>query len=87
MDLFLATGSTHKAQELQDMLAKANLKIEVYAAGQVGGMPEVEETESTLEGNARLKAQALKATLPQDSWVLADDSGLFVDILEAMHYE
>jgi non-canonical purine NTP pyrophosphatase (RdgB/HAM1 family) len=82
MDLFLATSSSHKAQELQEMLLSAGIDIEVYAANQVGGMPLVEETEPSLEGNARLKAQALKSTLPQNAWVLADDSGLFVDALD-----
>lgn len=82
MDLFLATSSSHKVQELQSMLKEADININVYPADQAGGMPLVEETESTLEGNARLKAQALKAILPQDAWVLADDSGLFVDALD-----
>lgn len=82
MDLFLATSSSHKAKELQAMLSDAGINIDVYAANQVGGMPSVEETEPSLEGNARLKAQALKATLPQNAWVLSDDSGLFVDALD-----
>lgn len=81
MDLFLATSSSHKARELQAMLGAAGIDINVYTANQVGGMPPVQETEPNLEGNARLKAQALKSTLPPNAWVLADDSGLFVDIL------
>ncbi len=57
----------------------------LVATGAVGEIvqgldwPDVEETEDTLEGNARLKAQAVyDATgLP----ALADDTGLFVDAL------
>jgi XTP/dITP diphosphohydrolase len=42
-------------------------------------MPEVAETEATLEGNARLKA--LAAARGSGLWSVADDSGLFVDAL------
>ena len=42
-------------------------------------MPEVEETEDTLEGNARLKA--LAAARASGLWTVADDSGLFVDAM------
>jgi XTP/dITP diphosphohydrolase len=42
-------------------------------------LPEVEETEDTLEGNARLKAVAVARGT--GLWSLADDSGLFVDAL------
>lgn len=82
MDLFLATSSKHKVRELQAMLEDVGISMEVYSADQLGGMPVVDETEGTLEGNARLKAQGLKASLPRQAWVLADDSGLFVDALD-----
>lgn len=42
-------------------------------------MPDVDETEDTLEGNAALKARALAATTGQPA--IADDTGLFVDAL------
>jgi XTP/dITP diphosphohydrolase len=42
-------------------------------------MPEVEETEDTLEGNARLKA--LAGARGTGLWTVSDDSGLFVDAL------
>ncbi len=45
----------------------------------VSPFPEVEETEETLEGNARLKAVAAARASGLRS--LADDSGLFVDAL------
>ena len=45
-------------------------------------MPAVVEDAGTFEGNARKKALALKPRVPADAWVLADDSGLCVDILD-----
>ena len=39
------------------------------------------EDTGTFAGNARKKALALKARLPPEAWVLADDSGLCVDAL------
>ena len=44
-------------------------------------MPEVVEDAGTFVGNARKKAEALRAILPPGSWVLADDSGICVDAL------
>ncbi len=43
-------------------------------------MPEVEESEVTLEGNALLKARALVAATGHAA--IADDTGLFVEVLE-----
>jgi XTP/dITP diphosphohydrolase len=43
------------------------------------GVPDVEETEDTLEGNALLKAHALANATGQAA--IADDTGLFVDAL------
>lgn len=63
------------------MMRDAGLPCNVFSARAVGGMPEVEETEATFEGNARLKAEALRRHVPPDAYVLADDSGLAVDAL------
>lgn len=81
MKLFLATGNLHKVEELQAMLAAADLEIEVHTPAVVGGMPEVVEDQETFSGNALKKARALSAILPEDGWALADDSGLCVDAL------
>ncbi|MCR6657173.1 MAG: RdgB/HAM1 family non-canonical purine NTP pyrophosphatase [Opitutus sp.] len=81
MRLFLASGNRHKAEELQGLAAAAQLPLEIVSAAEAGGMPDVEENAGTFVGNARLKAQALLAKLPADSWVLADDSGVCVDAL------
>lgn len=63
-------------------LAQAGgLAVEIVSAKAVGGMPPVVEDAGTFIGNARKKALGLKAVLPADAWVLADDSGLCVDAL------
>lgn len=84
MDLYLATSNRHKVNELRVMFNEVELDIKVHLADEVGGVLVVEESEETLEGNARLKAWALKRLVPEDGWVLADDSGLFVDALDGV---
>jgi XTP/dITP diphosphohydrolase len=85
MRLYLASGNAHKAAEFQalaDGLRGTRIPvIEVASASQVGGMPAVVEDAGTFVGNARKKALALKACLPEDGWALADDSGLCVAAL------
>jgi len=81
MKLYLASGNAHKAQEFQALAEASRLNLEFLSARAVGGMPPVEEDTGTFVGNARKKAIALKAKLPDEAWVLADDSGLCVDAL------
>ncbi|MDQ8204511.1 RdgB/HAM1 family non-canonical purine NTP pyrophosphatase [Pelagicoccus sp. SDUM812003] len=81
MKLYLATGNLHKIEELQAMLAAANLAVEVHTPAAVGGMPNVVEDQDSFSGNALKKARALAAMLPAEDWALADDSGLAVEIL------
>lgn len=80
--LFLASGNSHKLKELQTALDLAGLSIRVCGPDQAGGMPEVEETGSTFESNALLKAKGLWEVGPADAWYLADDSGIEIDALE-----
>lgn len=77
--LILATGNLHKVGEFAGLLAGMGWEVASAEAG--GGMPHVEETGQTFAANAELKAQALRARAPKESWVLADDSGLEVDAL------
>jgi len=81
MKLFLASGNAHKVAEFQALAAAAGLPVEIVSACAVGGMPAVEEDTGTFVGNARKKALALRAKLPAEAWVLADDSGVCVDAL------
>ncbi|HEV8072718.1 MAG TPA: non-canonical purine NTP pyrophosphatase [Opitutaceae bacterium] len=81
MKLFLASGNTHKAGELQSLADARGLRVEIVSAAAVGGMPPVVEDAGTFAGNARKKALALRTRLPAEGWALADDSGLCVDAL------
>jgi XTP/dITP diphosphohydrolase len=80
--IYLASGNTHKLHELQTALDQAGLPVKVSGPDSIGGMPEVEETESTFEGNALLKAHGLKEVGSRDGWFLADDSGIEIDALD-----
>lgn len=82
MELYLATTNQHKVKELQALVFQAGLDIGVHTPEALGDMGEVAETEDTFEGNARLKAQALQRIAPEDTWILADDSGICVEALK-----
>lgn len=78
----LATRNAHKAEELARILESLNVDVTLKLVSDFPDVPEVPETESTFEGNARLKAKALvEATgLP----AIADDSGICVHALNDM---
>ena len=80
--IYLASGNSHKLHELQTALSQAGLPLKVYGPDNIGGMPGVEETGSTFEANALLKAYGLKEIGPLDGWFLADDSGIEIDALD-----
>ena len=75
MRLLLATHNAGKLRELRSRVQA----LEVLSLDDVPPMPEVEETEDTLEGNARVKS--LAGARGSGLWTVADDSGLFVDAL------
>jgi XTP/dITP diphosphohydrolase len=79
--LYLASGNLHKVAELQGLADNAGLPLCVHSAREVGGMPEVVEDTGTFIGNARKKAIACRAQVPEGGWVMADDSGICVDAL------
>ena len=73
----LATTNPHKAREIREILATGGLEVELLDRPE--WVPEVEETEGTLLGNARLKAAALvrQTGLP----AIAEDTGIEVEAL------
>jgi XTP/dITP diphosphohydrolase len=78
----LATNNEAKLEELRRIVATAAPDVQVLGLTEVPPYPQPAETERTFAGNALLKARAcLTATgLP----ALADDSGLEVEVLNAM---
>jgi XTP/dITP diphosphohydrolase len=80
MKFVLATRNSHKATELKRILEELDLDCELFTVADFPGAPEVEETETTFEGNALLKARALVKFTGLAA--IADDSGLCVDALD-----
>ena len=74
--LVVATHNPGKARELAEILEN---RFELVTAGALG-LPEPDETETTFEGNALLKARA--AAQASGLIALADDSGLSVAALD-----
>ena len=78
----LATRNPEKLAELRRILDAVLPGNAVLGLDDVASYDEPAETESTFEGNARLKAHACLAATGLPS--LADDSGLCVDALNGM---
>ncbi|EHJ51809.1 nucleoside-triphosphate diphosphatase [Streptococcus macacae] len=75
--ILIATHNEGKTKEFRQLFAQLGLKVENL--NQYPDLPEVEETGLTFEENARLKAETIAKQTGKI--VLADDSGLKVDIL------
>ncbi len=78
----VATHNAKKAVELRRVLADEGLSANVIGLAECQPYPEPEETESSFEGNALLKARA--AARETGQLAVADDSGLAVDLLNGM---
>ena len=76
MTLVLATRNSGKISEIKALLPG----VRVAPAASIAGCPEPEETGSTFEENALIKARAVSSYTGKT--VLADDSGLEVDALD-----
>lgn len=77
MKLVLASKNRHKLTEMQTILGE--LGLEVVLESEVGVDVDVEETGTTFEENALLKAKAVMEASGMAA--IADDSGLEVDAL------
>jgi XTP/dITP diphosphohydrolase len=71
----LATANPDKAAQMRSILEPLGLVVEERPAD----IPDVEETEDTLEGNSYLKAAAISSATGLAA--IADDTGLFVHAL------
>jgi XTP/dITP diphosphohydrolase len=77
MKLVFATNNLNKLKEVQNMLSDS---IEILSLKDIHCFHEVEETESTLEGNAQLKADYITNKFGFNCF--ADDTGLEVASLD-----
>ena len=77
MKLVFATNNLHKLKEVQEMLSNT---IELLSLKDIGCFEDIKETESTLEGNAKLKADYITEKYGFDCF--ADDTGLEVEALD-----
>ena len=73
--LYVATGNPHKVEEIQAILGPLGFEVR-----RPDGLEDVDETGATFRDNAILKAAAAARAL--GAAVLADDSGLAVDVLD-----
>lgn len=78
MKIVAATNNQGKVKEIKSILGE--LGFEIVSQGELGLDLDVDETGTTFEENALLKAQA--AAMASGMCALADDSGLCVDALD-----
>jgi XTP/dITP diphosphohydrolase len=74
--LLVSTRNPHKVREIRTILGA---RFEVSDLSILPSLQEVEETGTSFEANAELKAIAASQLF--EGWVIADDSGLEVDAL------
>ena len=79
MRLFIATTNRDKLREIRHVLADA--AVELLSLQDVPAVAEPEETGTTFQDNARLKALYYDAHAPADAYTVAEDSGLVIDAL------
>lgn len=77
VELWFATTNPHKIREMRELLGTAPVRLLTLA--EAAPLPEPEESASTFEGNARLKALHYAGRLP--GLVVSEDSGLEIDAL------
>jgi XTP/dITP diphosphohydrolase len=76
MKLVFATNNLNKLKEVQEILSNS---IEILSLKDINCFDDVEETETTLEGNAKLKAAHITTNFKYNCF--ADDTGLEVTSL------
>ncbi len=76
--LIVASNNAHKIKEIKEILK--GIPLEVLSLREAGVDADVEETGSTFLENAFLKAKGIWSMV-DDAMVLADDSGLSVEVL------
>jgi len=76
MKIVFASNNKNKVIEIRDLMSE---EIEILSLSDIGCTEEIEETEETLTGNAKLKADYITKNYGYDCF--ADDTGLEVEAL------
>jgi XTP/dITP diphosphohydrolase len=76
MKIIFATHNQNKVEELKQLVPS---KYSLLSLNDIGCIMEIKETESTLEGNAQIKADYVRYKYGLDCF--SDDSGLEIDAL------
>lgn len=79
MKVLLSTGNPSKAKQIRAVFAQS--PIEIQTLFDLGIMGEADETGSTLEENALLKARFAEKYGPKGHYFAADDTGIFISAL------
>ena len=77
MELIFASHNENKVKEIRAVLPDS---IQLLSLNDIGFQDEIEETGTTLEENAQIKAETIYNLTGKN--VFADDSGLFVEALD-----
>lgn len=78
MDFIMASSNAHKIQEISTITQSMNIRLHSLKEVGLGGL-EIEETGTTFEENALIKAREVMKLTGRGA--IADDSGLMVDVL------
>ena len=81
MDILFATTNQGKLREIRQILEESGVEVNLKSLSDLEDPIDVEETGTTFEENAVLKANAYRNLAGEGVIVLADDSGLEVDFL------
>lgn len=85
MKLIFGTTNKRKTEDLQNIINKVNLDIEVISMEDIGwDRGEIDENGKTIEENSLIKAQAILSFCHDHNIeypIMTDDAGLFVDVL------
>jgi XTP/dITP diphosphohydrolase len=76
----IATTNLDKLREIRDVLG--HLPVQILTLGDFPAVAEPEETGTTFQENARLKARYYDQRLRPDAATVAEDSGLVIDALD-----
>ncbi|MGM0366618.1 MAG: RdgB/HAM1 family non-canonical purine NTP pyrophosphatase [Actinomycetota bacterium] len=79
-EIVIASRNDGKIEEIKNYSTHLNSRVKWLTYKEVGGFPRVEETGNTFLENAKIKASAISKHT--NKMVVADDSGLVVDLLK-----